>query len=437
MVDRLVAVNDANYRLPTPVLQALATDLETSGTDVGDAVESVVSAVVPEVIEAEAPSIVSSKGFSREYKTVIELMATDAPTGSKVKITGFAQWSDGTDVAYEVHATLPADQVLKRIAVPLADGRCAVPINTKLDAPTSADVRGIDELVAAARTYVTAGSQLVYDTTREGPLSSPTPVHSRYTAPYPITCSVFMGCLLRGYTYATTTYVADSNTRAYDWGNTFPVREYTSPALQSFRLLQYYWNTGQAFYYRAGSTELRRGDFLFYCKQDPEGAGTGGVFFMNNYHIALFIGEGDKVIHSYSPLSGNGVVEQAFSLTPVADLCFVVRPNISHTTIRSLSLSSVAMPSPFAGTYQYWYQSDMFNVAFDFTTVSTALVAGTSYTILSGVQSRPLRNISRIIMGSDGTPIRATLTTAGVLSLYSATAVDVGVTLYGAVSYPV
>ncbi|MDQ0726792.1 hypothetical protein [Microbacterium sp. W4I20] len=35
MVDRLVAVNDSDYRLPEPVIQALGTDMSDSGTTIG------------------------------------------------------------------------------------------------------------------------------------------------------------------------------------------------------------------------------------------------------------------------------------------------------------------------------------------------------------------------------------------------------------------
>jgi len=48
MVDRLVAVDDADYRLPAPVQQALATDLANGATEIGGAVEGIVEPIRPE-----------------------------------------------------------------------------------------------------------------------------------------------------------------------------------------------------------------------------------------------------------------------------------------------------------------------------------------------------------------------------------------------------
>lgn len=48
MVDRLVAVDDANYRLPQPVRSALATDLASPATEVGAALDGVLADVTDE-----------------------------------------------------------------------------------------------------------------------------------------------------------------------------------------------------------------------------------------------------------------------------------------------------------------------------------------------------------------------------------------------------
>lgn len=87
MVDRLVAVDDANYRLPEPVLGALAGDLGASGTVVGDAVETRFSVFNPAGLIDTAGTVDSSAAFQAFLDSVPEGVTVTTPPGALIKLS--------------------------------------------------------------------------------------------------------------------------------------------------------------------------------------------------------------------------------------------------------------------------------------------------------------------------------------------------------------
>lgn len=75
MVDRLVAVNDDNYRLPEPVLMALGSDLEDAGTGVGSVLASAVGGLT-----------LRADGGTSDSAANLNTLFADAASGQK-KVT--------------------------------------------------------------------------------------------------------------------------------------------------------------------------------------------------------------------------------------------------------------------------------------------------------------------------------------------------------------
>lgn len=384
-----------------------------------------------------ASAISDNEGVIYNYDTIYDLMASDAPDGAKVSISGFISYDDSMTVTYRIESGQRADRVLRRIAVPLDDGRWAVPLFTRLLFENSYDARVGAEMERVARTYIAAGADLIYDSSRQGPLNNPIPVHQAYPKPYPITCSVFGNLVMMGMPYAQTTYVADTNTRKFPWGETYPTREFLGPPLQAHRMLQYFIREEKAIYYREGITELKRGDMIFYCKQDPEGVGTGGVYFFNSYHNALYIGNGN-LIHAYGVLSGNGVVQQPMSETPIADICFVVRGNAAHEVIESGTAVNTAIGiNGFSGNVSNWYDNDMFIMSFDGLTTSGVGAGNYQSAITLPPGIRPLTTYSGVIHSTAGHIIRVRVNTDRTVTLTTFGAIPSGATFYGSINAPI
>lgn len=370
----------------------------------------------------------------RTYPSMAALMATDAPTNSRVAIAGHTSFDDVTNVMFQIQATQPADRVLHRSSVPLDDGRWASPRDYQMMSQVAWDSRGAAEMIATAETYVAAGADLVYDTTRPGPLWTTDIVHEAQTAPYPITCSGFAGLVVGGYNYEDTTYVADANTQTWRWGNTYPTAQFTGHPFGTNRFLKYFWQAGLAYYYSSGKTKLMPGDLLFYCKQDPEGPGTGGLYFLNNYHVAVYKGDG-QVIHAYAPSSGNGVVQQALSSTPVDDICWIVRAPVKHVPLNK-SPGPVATTAVFTGDVWTWVDDDLLQVDLNGISVASPLTAG-SHTIMEDVGytlTRTVRRTALAVSGTTSIPVRILLTAAGVMQVYSPAAIPAGTVFHGGLS---
>lgn len=132
---------------------------------------------------------------------------------------------------------------------------------------------------------------------------------------------------LLAWKYENTTYVANTNTASYSWGTTFARPAGTQPPFQAWKLLAWlHWGDRVAMH-KPGTEDYQRGDILFFSKQNPEGAGTGGTYFMNVYHTGIYMGNG-KIIHSYSNTTPHGVMVEKLSESLKKDLTFIARPKL-------------------------------------------------------------------------------------------------------------
>lgn len=269
-----------------------------------------------------------SSDQATQQPTIFGLMGVQATSGGFVKLNEFTE-NDQVQNIYKIVDELPNDRVVSRIAVPLANGKYALPqaLNTKLPEPNKP--QRVNEMLEVAQTYVDAGAQLKWDSGRDTPLQSVQPIHERYTAPYALTCSSFANMVLAAWKYNDTTYVANSNTASYAWGTNFDRPAGTEPPFQAWKLLRWMDWQGRAAVYNPGADDYQPGDLLFFSKQNPEGPGTGGEYYMNVYHVSIYMGN-NKVVHSISPDTGNGVVIQDLNQVLKNDLTFVARPNLGQ-----------------------------------------------------------------------------------------------------------
>ena len=270
----------------------------------------------------------SSDQVTQQQPTIFGLMGSQAATGSIVKLNEFTE-NDQVQNIYKVADSAPSGGVMGRIAVPLANGKYALPqaLNTKLPEPNNP--QRVSELLEVAQTYVDAGAQLKWDASRDTPLQSVEPIHTRYTAPYALTCSSFANMVLAAWKYNDTTYVANSNTASYSWGTNFDRPAGTQPPFQAWKLLRWMDWQGRAAVYTPGVDNYQPGDLLFFSKQNPEGPGTSGEYYMNVYHVSIYMGN-NRVVHSISPDTGNGVVIQNLDQSLKNDLTFIARPNLGQ-----------------------------------------------------------------------------------------------------------
>ena len=263
----------------------------------------------------------------RELADLNALLAADLAVGELVRINNFSQRNDAVRVTYRVANSLPADGVLQRVSVPLKAGKYAVPQLAGLQLPGANGGQRINELLEVAQTYADAGKQLVWDPSRSTPLSTSAVVHSVQRQPFALTCSSFVGMTLSAWKFQNTTYVANSNTRSYGWGTSFRRPAGTQPPFQAWKLLAWLHWQGRAAPHQPGVEDYRPGDILFFSKQDPEGPGTSGRYFMNVYHVGIYMG-GNRIIHSYSNRSTHGVEVQSMSSGLKNNLSFIARPNL-------------------------------------------------------------------------------------------------------------
>ncbi len=270
----------------------------------------------------------SSDQATQQQSTIFGLMGSQVSSGSFVKLNEFTE-NDQVQNIYKIADTIPNERVMSRIAVPLANGKYALPqaLNTKLPEPNNP--QRVSEMLEVAQTYVDAGAQLKWDASRDTPLQSAEPIHTRYTAPYALTCSSFANMVLAAWKYSDTTYVANSNTASYSWGTNFDRPAGTQPPFQAWKLLRWMDWQGRAAVYTPGVDNYQPGDLLFFSRQNPEGPGTGGEYYMNVYHVSIYLGN-NQVVHSISPDTGNGVVIQNFNQSLKDDLTFIARPNLGQ-----------------------------------------------------------------------------------------------------------
>ncbi len=266
-----------------------------------------------------APSAASAAPpATQTFDTVRHLRQARGLTGT-VATRGHATPGDGGSLTYRVGADRPG-QAAGALAVPLADGRWAVPVSVPTRPPRPADVAAAADAVARARTFAAAGRDLVWDPSRTTPLSG-TVVHRTSTKPYALTCSSFVGMVLRGWDYPHTTYVTTSNTavgRSVDLGA-------GTDLWQAHKLARWFVGHGDA-WLATDRSQLRPGDVLFYAT--PKAETLDGGYFGNVYHTGIYLGEG-RIIHSYGVDSGAGVVEGRISDADWAHVALVARPRWS------------------------------------------------------------------------------------------------------------
>ena len=180
---------------------------------------------------------------------------------------GTVSAGDGGAMSYSVTDSLPAGD-LGDIAVPLADGRWAVPEGLPTAPRTVPDPAAVEDTVARAMTFAAAGEALHWDSGRATPLSGQV-VHDTQTRPYAVTASAFVGMVLRGWDYEHTTYVAGGNTQvgqAVDFGTTSGAE-----LGQASRLARWFYAHGDLWLDTDG--QYQRGDVLFFsntgARRDP------------------------------------------------------------------------------------------------------------------------------------------------------------------------
>lgn len=234
---------------------------------------------------------------------------------------GTVSAGDGGAMSYSVTDSLPAGD-LGDIAVPLADGRWAVPEGLPTAPRTVPDPAAVEDTVARAMTFAAAGEALHWDSGRATPLSDQV-VHDTQTRPYAVTASAFVGMVLRGWDYEHTTYVAGGNTQvgqAVDFGTTSGAE-----LGQASRLARWFYAHGDLWLDTDG--QYQRGDVLFFSNQEHAGTQPGGApYFGNVYHTAVYLGDG-RLVHATGPTTSAGVHVDALSPSLQADLTFVARPH--------------------------------------------------------------------------------------------------------------
>ncbi|AVM62588.1 hypothetical protein C3V41_11815 [Actinomyces sp. oral taxon 897] len=238
-----------------------------------------------------------------------------------VATLGTVSAGDGGAMSYSVTDSLPAGD-LGDIAVPLVDGRWAVPEGLPTAPRTVPDPAAVEDTVARAMTFAAAGEALHWDSGRATPLSDQV-VHDTQTRPYAVTASAFVGMVLRGWDYEHTTYVVGGNTQvgqAVDFGTTSGAE-----LGQASRLARWFYAHGDLWLDTDG--QYQRGDVLFFSNQEHAGTQPGGApYFGNVYHTAVYLGDG-RLVHATGPTTSAGVHVDALSPSLQADLTFVARPH--------------------------------------------------------------------------------------------------------------
>ena len=113
----------------------------------------------PEPAPAPQPTPTPQPEKIAEYDTTIELMSIHGLRG-KVRTKGHESVDDGAGMMFTIEDTLP-DSRLGRMAVPLPDGKWAVPYGFKTAPGTAVDADGVARQMARAQTFADAGNELI------------------------------------------------------------------------------------------------------------------------------------------------------------------------------------------------------------------------------------------------------------------------------------
>ncbi|WJZ01661.1 hypothetical protein CFREI_01785 [Corynebacterium freiburgense] len=280
----------------------------------------------PDVVTKDGATV-GGNSSAQEVDTIVDLKKMSGVSGS-VETKGHIQADDQAGMAFSIESKQP-EGVLGNVAVPLADGKWAVPENLPTGPDKPVDNAAVDDAIARARTFVAAGRDLRWDSHGLTPLHTSGVVHEKSNKPYPIYCSSLVGMVLKGWDYEHTTYVADANTSvgtSVDLGEAANITDVQDDMWQSNKLARWFYTHGDL-WLNNGEQKYERGDLLFLAKQKPEGSDANtGEYFGNIYHVAMYIGD-NKVIHSYAPDTDGGVVEQEMDEFLREGTAFVARPD--------------------------------------------------------------------------------------------------------------
>lgn len=256
-------------------------------------------------VEAVRPGVVV-------FDTIEGLLTHPDPAGlpRTVVTAGHSTASDGAGLVLTNETWTPqSDHVYGRVGIPLR-GRWFIPRNLSTAPRTSPVKDAVDAVVARARTYVDAGTEIEWNADVLTPLQQGGPQRTP-AGKWGLTCSSFAGMVLSGLAYRDTTYVAGSNTRR-DPQVRFG-RLTTQDPWQAHRMARWAFVNGDTWVPVAG--DWQPGDVLFWGKQEPEGPGTTGTYFLNIYHVGLYVG-GGMLIQSKSASDPQGVMHEPLSGMP-------------------------------------------------------------------------------------------------------------------------
>lgn len=272
----------------------------------------------------------------------LDLLQRPGLTG-RVRTRGWSWDADGAGQDWQIHDTAPAGRA-GLMALPTVDGRWAVPTSFATAPPRRPlGGAGLQDVMRRAYTFRDqGGTDLRWSGQRPGPGLSIAPVHSSQAKPYPVSCSHFIGMVTAGWEYASTTYVADANTRT---GWYVPYGQPIGPGQQ---LIIWQACLSARFFFSAGDmwatdgTDIARGDLLYFCQHDPEKTweraqhGEITAYFANVYHTALYVGDA-TVLQSATPTSPTGVYEAPLSGL-ASTLALAARPRWAPPQDTALSI---------------------------------------------------------------------------------------------------
>ncbi len=289
------------------------------------AIPAVLLSLIAMLIPGTAYASPSGGDDVTRFPTVEDMSEASGLSGT-VQTAGYATAGDGGGMTYTITDTQPQG-TYGNIAVRLADGDWAVPENLDEQTDAQADSTLVEHELTRAQSFAAAGTDLVWDSSRATPLSGKV-IHATDSKPYALTCSSFVGMVLMGWDYEHTTYVADRNTQVGE-GVDFGSAAHNGELSGAANLARWFHAHGET-WLDDGSQQYQPGDVLFFSQQPTDGGSSVSSDsdqsqFANIYHVAIYVGDG-RIIHSYGPESGAGVLEEDFSASLQDDLSFVARP---------------------------------------------------------------------------------------------------------------
>ncbi|WJZ02105.1 hypothetical protein [Corynebacterium freiburgense] len=288
-----------------------------------------VSVMVAPLAIAEPGAATETSGVTT-LENVKDLKTTPGLSGTVVT-EDHVEPNDNAGMTFTVENRKP-EGTEGDIAVPLVDGKWAVPKDIPNSPTNPVDKAAADSAITRAQTFIDAGTDLKWNAQKPSPVTTNEIVHQKSSKPYGVTCSSFVGMVLKGWDYQHTTYVSDTNKTVGPWVDFGDNGAATDPNMdlwQAHKLARWFHTHGDL-WVADGNQGLEPGDIIFLSEQKPEGKDANtGTYFGNVYHAALYVGN-NKVIHSYGESSGAGVVEQEYSDHLRDKTSFIARPSWSR-----------------------------------------------------------------------------------------------------------